>query len=138
MFTTYQNYQADPNGKFTFTNITFDVNGSIGAISSQVVANSNIDFSLFLYQTAITGDLAWDNRRGSPGTPFCRSNKNGSQNDGDISSRSIDVEFIGTDSGKFNMYGGTTTTLSNTNHISIFSSSVTDYFPNLNITISLK
>ncbi len=48
-------------------------------------------------------------------------NKNGSRNDGDISSRSINVEFSGTDSGKFNMYGGTTTTLSNTNHISIFS-----------------
>lgn len=114
---TYQNYKADPNGVFKINNITFDINGSLGAITTQSITSSTIDFNFKpLYETAITGDLNDGGFiEGARQDSVITVAKNSSLFDG--INPTVQLEFGGTDSSKFKLYGWTNTSLITGNNV---------------------
>ncbi|MDD2892268.1 MAG: hypothetical protein PHQ95_04860 [Candidatus Gracilibacteria bacterium] len=107
---TYQTYKADPNGKFKINNITFDINGSPGAITAQSILNSTMDFKFQpLYQTTISGDITNGFIEGAQQSSSLSVTKNTTSING--TNPVVQLEFSGADSGKFKLYGGTTMSL---------------------------
>jgi hypothetical protein len=51
--------KADPSGDFSINNVSFDINGTVGAVSVRpIIGANNIAFSMDpLYYTAINGSL---------------------------------------------------------------------------------
>lgn len=93
-------------GAFRTNYLTFDSTDTIRTTNSQPIANSTIDFKFNpLYYTEFGGDLKSGMTEGIKQDSTLDIKKSTSSVDG--SNRVARVEYGGTDSSKFKMYGGT-------------------------------